>query len=74
MSIQLANRLIKYPTGIIEDVLFKIDKFIFLVDFVILDIDEDIEIPLILGWPFLATIKDIIDVSDGRLVLRVRDE
>ncbi|XP_027338067.1 uncharacterized protein LOC113852002 [Abrus precatorius] len=74
MSIQLADRSIKYPRGIIEDVLVKVDKFIFPVDFVIFDMDEDTEVPLILGRPFLATAKAIIDVSDGKLILRVGDE
>ena len=74
MSIQLADRSVKYPKGIIEDVLVKVDKFIFPVDFVILEMDEDIEVPLILGRPFLATARAIIDVSDGKLVLRVGDE
>ena len=71
MSIQLADRSIKYPRGIIEDVLVKIDKFIFPVDFVILDMDEDVNVPLILGRPFLATAKAIIDVHDGKLILMV---
>ena len=52
----------------------KIDKWIFHVDFVILDVGEDLEIPLILSRPFLATSKAIIVVSDGRMVLRVGDE
>ncbi|CAH9074071.1 unnamed protein product [Cuscuta epithymum] len=55
MCIQLADRSVKYPQGIIEDVLVKVDKFIFPVDFVILDMDQDREVPLILGRPFLAT-------------------
>ncbi|XP_027333518.1 uncharacterized protein LOC113848267 [Abrus precatorius] len=70
MSIQLADRSIKYPRGIIEDVLVKVDKFIFPVDFVILDMDEDTNVPLILGRPFLATTGAIIDVRDGKLILR----
>ncbi|KAK5812103.1 hypothetical protein PVK06_027511 [Gossypium arboreum] len=43
ISILLADRSIKYPRGIIEDVLIKVDKFIFPVDFVALDMDEDVE-------------------------------
>ncbi|XP_027348103.1 uncharacterized protein LOC113859562 [Abrus precatorius] len=70
LSIQLADRSIKYPRGIIEDVLVKVDKFIFPVDFVILDMDEDIDVPLILGRPFLPTAWAIIDVRDGKLILR----
>ncbi|KAK5771712.1 hypothetical protein PVK06_047952 [Gossypium arboreum] len=74
MSIQLADKTIRFPRGIIEDVLVKIDKFIFLVDFVLLDIEEDSNVPLILGRPFLATARTIIDVGTGELTLRVGDE
>ncbi|KAK5802387.1 hypothetical protein PVK06_029977 [Gossypium arboreum] len=74
MSIQLADKTIRFPRGIIEDVLVKIDKFIFPVDFIVLDIEEDSKNPLILGRPFLATAKTIIDVGTGELTLRVGDE
>ena len=57
----------------IEDVLIKVDKFIFSVDFIVLDMEEDKEIPIILGRPFLATSKAIVDVQWGELKLRVRD-
>ncbi|KAA3474964.1 Transposon Ty3-I Gag-Pol polyprotein [Gossypium australe] len=43
MSVQLADRTIRYPRGVIEDVLVKIDKFMFFVDFVVLDMDEGSE-------------------------------
>ena len=74
MNIQLVDRSIRYPRGIIEDVLVKIDKFIFPIDFVVLDMEEDSDIPLILGRPFLATARTIIDVGTGELTLRVVDE
>ncbi|KAK5836016.1 hypothetical protein PVK06_011753 [Gossypium arboreum] len=74
MSIQLTNKTIRFPWGIIEDVLVKIDKFIFPVDFIVLDIEEDSNTPLILGRPFLSTVKAIIDVGTGELTLRVGDE
>ncbi|NAW06097.1 retroviral-like aspartic protease, partial [Salmonella sp. gx-f8] len=74
MSIQLADKTVRFPKGIIEDVLVKIDKFIFPVDFVILDIEEDSNVPLILGRPFLATARTIIDVGTSELTLRVGDE
>ncbi|KAK5846863.1 hypothetical protein PVK06_003164 [Gossypium arboreum] len=74
MSIQLADKTIRFPRGIIEDVLVKVDKFIFPVDFVVLDIEEDNNTPLILGSPFLSTAKTIIDVGTGELTLRVGDE
>ncbi|KAA3483471.1 Transposon Ty3-I Gag-Pol polyprotein [Gossypium australe] len=74
MSIQLADKTVRIPRDIIEDVLVKIDKFVFSVDFVVLDMDEDNKIPLILGRPFLATAKTKIDVATGELILRVGDE
>ncbi|XP_016732546.1 uncharacterized protein [Gossypium hirsutum] len=74
MSIQLVDKSIKYPKGIVEDMLVKVDKFIFPVDFVILDMGEDVEVPLILGRPFLATTRIVIDVGNGKLVLKVGDE
>ncbi|XP_075499265.1 uncharacterized protein LOC142537653 [Primulina tabacum] len=67
MSLQLVDRFVKYPWGVIEDVLVKIDKFIFPADFVVLDMEEDMEMPLILGRPFLATGKALIDVQEGKL-------
>lgn len=45
-----------------EDVLVKVDKFIFPTDFIILDCEVDKEIPIILGQPFLATGRTLIDV------------
>ena len=74
MSIQLADKTIRFPRGIIEDVLVKTDEFIYPVDFVVLDMEEDSNIPLILGRPFLATARTIIDVGTGELTLRVGDE
>ncbi|XP_073133382.1 uncharacterized protein [Henckelia pumila] len=74
MSLQLADRSIKYPRGIIEDVLVKVDKFIFLVDFVVLDMEKDLDMPLILGRHFLAIGKALIDVQKGELLLRVGEE
>nr|GEW78134.1 DNA-directed DNA polymerase [Tanacetum cinerariifolium] len=74
MSIQLADRSIKYPIGICENLLVKISKFIFLVDFVVLEMDEDELVSIILGRPFLATARAVIDVHEGKLSLRVRSE
>ncbi|KAJ9541698.1 hypothetical protein OSB04_028204 [Centaurea solstitialis] len=74
ITLQLADRTIKYPYGVIEDVLVKVDRFYFPVDFVVLDMEEDRHIPLILGRPFLATGRALIDVEGGKLTLRVGDE
>ena len=58
----------------IEDVLVKVDKFIFPINFVILDFEADRTCPLILGRPFLNTDKALIDVHKGKLTLRAGDE
>ncbi|XP_070005935.1 uncharacterized protein [Nicotiana sylvestris] len=60
--------------GIIDDVLVRVDKFILLADFVILDCDVDYEVPIILGRPFFATRNALIDVKDGELTFRVGDK
>ncbi|GKD15982.1 DNA-directed DNA polymerase [Tanacetum coccineum] len=69
MSLELANRSIQYPRGIAENVLIKIDKFILPIDFVILDMREDSKIPIILGRPFLATARAMIDVFNKKIML-----
>ncbi|XP_020236625.1 uncharacterized protein LOC109816146 [Cajanus cajan] len=74
MTLQLADRSIKYPHGIVEDLLVKVDKFWFPVDFVVMDMEEDSEVPLILGRPFMKTAKVIIDVDDGKLKVRVHGD
>lgn len=61
-TLELADRSHAYHEGKIEDVLVKMDKFIFPVDFIVLDFEVDKEVPIILGRPFLATKKTIIDV------------
>ncbi|GJT26081.1 reverse transcriptase domain-containing protein, partial [Tanacetum coccineum] len=52
LIVELADMMVKYPKGIVENVLVGIGKFVFLVDFVILDMPKDIKVPLILGRPF----------------------
>ncbi|GKE17579.1 homeodomain-like protein, partial [Tanacetum coccineum] len=65
---------VKYPKGISENVLVGIGKFVFPVDFIILDMPEDIKVPLILGRPFLSTARDKIDVFKKKITLRVGEE
>ncbi|XP_073051271.1 uncharacterized protein [Primulina eburnea] len=74
MSLQLDDRSVKHPRGVKEDVLVKVGNFTFPTDFVVLDMEEDREMPLILGRPFLATGKAVIEVQEGKLILRVRKE
>ncbi|XP_057432471.1 uncharacterized protein LOC130725241 [Lotus japonicus] len=74
MMLQLADRSIVAPWGVVEDVLVRVGVFEFPVDFVIIDMDEDSKIPLILGRPFLATSQAKINVGKGTISLRVADE
>src|SRR3954468_12860242 len=74
MTLQFADHSVKKPYGIVEDVLVKVDKFVFPVDFVILEMPEDEEIPLILGRPFLETGRCMIDIENGTMTLKVYDE
>ena len=57
----------------VEDVLVKVDKFIFLMDFVVMFIEEDNEVPLILNRPFMKTTRVIVDVDEGKLKTRAQD-
>lgn len=70
MTIQLVDRSVKQPVGILEDVPIMIDRYFIHEDFVILDI----EVPIILGRPFMATTGTIIDVRRGKLVMEIIDE
>ncbi|GKC74168.1 reverse transcriptase domain-containing protein, partial [Tanacetum coccineum] len=62
------------PKGIAENVLVRIDKFIFPVYFIVLDMLEDIKTPLILGRPFLSTAHAKIDVFKRKITLRVGND
>ncbi|XP_070018313.1 uncharacterized protein [Nicotiana sylvestris] len=74
MRLQMVNRNMKRPLGVIEDVLVRVDKFILPADFVILDCKIDYEVLIILGRPFLAMGKALCDVEARELTFRVGDE
>ena len=74
ITLQMADRSMARPEGILEDVLVKVGKFVFLVDFVVMKMEEDTQVPLLLGRPFLAIRADLIDVQKGELTVRVGDE
>ncbi|GKC90201.1 putative reverse transcriptase domain-containing protein [Tanacetum coccineum] len=74
LTMELADKTVKYPKGITENVLLGIGKFVFLIDFIILDMLEDIKVPLIFGRPFLSTAHAKIDVFKRKITLRVGDE
>ncbi|GJU12997.1 putative reverse transcriptase domain-containing protein [Tanacetum coccineum] len=71
LTVELADRTVKYPKGIAENVLVGIGKFTFPIDFIILDMPEDVKVPLILGRPFLSTAHAKIDVYKRKITLRL---
>ncbi|XP_058005391.1 uncharacterized protein LOC131181359 [Hevea brasiliensis] len=74
ISLQLTDRSIKYLVGILENVSLKVGKFFILVDFIVLEMEEDVRMPIILRRPFLATAGANIDVKNGKLKLTMEEE
>lgn len=70
MRLLMEDRTVKKPMGILYDMLVKVEKFIFPSDFVILDYGVDFEVPIILGRPFLATGRTLVDIEKGPLKFR----
>ncbi|XP_042051282.1 uncharacterized protein LOC121796516 [Salvia splendens] len=70
ITLQMMDKSVKFPNGLLENVLVRVNDFIFPVDFVVLDMKEDPNVPLILGRPFLATGRALIDVTKGELTFR----
>ncbi|GKB16571.1 mitochondrial proton/calcium exchanger protein-like protein isoform X1 [Tanacetum coccineum] len=74
LIVELADRTAKYLKGIVENMLVGIGKFVFPVDFIILDMPEDVKVPLILGRPFLSTAHAKIDVFKRKITFKVGKE
>ncbi|GJV17943.1 reverse transcriptase domain-containing protein [Tanacetum coccineum] len=70
VRLALASNSHIYPLGVVEDVLVEVTSFVYLVDFMILDIKEDVNKPLILGTPFLTTARAEIKFDKGTISLR----
>ena len=77
ITLSLADRSVKIPKGIVDDVLVKINKFYYPVDFVVLKTEqssnEPNHVPIILGRPFLATANAIINCRNGIIQLTFGD-
>ena len=73
ITLSLADRSVKIPKGIVEDVLVKVDKLYYPVDFIVLDTEPIANgpnhVPIILGRPFLATANAIINCRNGVMQL-----
>ncbi|GJZ76392.1 MAK10-like protein [Tanacetum coccineum] len=70
IRLSLANHSYIDPLGIAEDVLVDVAGFVYLMDFVILDIKEDEHLPLILGIPFLTMVRAKIKFDKGSMTLK----
>lgn len=71
---QLADRSIRYPEGVLPDVPIQVGDLWIFVDFVVIDMEEDDKILIILGHPFLATYNAVIDVKNRKISLLVGDD
>ena len=74
IMLQLVDRSLAKPDGIIEDVLVQVASLIFPMDFVILDFEADPIVLFILERPFLAIEKSLIDVETGKMTMRAHDK
>lgn len=74
MTLKLANKSIIHRSRIYEYVLVKVDKLLFPIDFFVANIEEDGDVPLILGKPFMKITGMVIDINDRLMKFRVQDE
>ncbi|XP_070026329.1 uncharacterized protein [Nicotiana sylvestris] len=74
VSLQLADQTMSIPEVIIEDILVRVDKFVFPVDFIVVDMEVNKEVPLILGRPFLCISRAILDIYEGQRMPRGGNE
>ncbi|XP_006584191.1 uncharacterized protein [Glycine max] len=74
MTLQLVARSITRPYGVIEDVLVRVKHFTFPANFTVMDIEEDSEIPLILGRPFMLTTSCMVDMRKRKLEMGIADQ
>ncbi|XP_021727822.1 uncharacterized protein LOC110694935 [Chenopodium quinoa] len=71
ITLQLADRTVRLPLGILEDVSVQVGRVFVPWDFVVMEMEENSRVPLILGRPFLNTARVVIDMKEGRLTLNV---
>ncbi|MGG6712835.1 UNVERIFIED_CONTAM: hypothetical protein ITH36_24740, partial [Salmonella enterica subsp. enterica serovar Weltevreden] len=74
IALQLVDMSVKIPRGVVEDVLVQVDKYVLPADFVVLDVIPRGPSPILLGRPFLATGRFMIDCETGEATVRVFDE
>ena len=74
ICLSMADKSITYPLGILENVPTKVGKFVIPADFMVLEMEEDLEIPILFGRPFFMTVGAIIDMKRGKITLEVDNE
>ncbi|KAK4717923.1 hypothetical protein R3W88_016261 [Solanum pinnatisectum] len=74
MRLLMADRIVKRLIGVLQDVLVKLESFIFSADFVILDCEVDFKVSIILGRPFLATRRALVNMEKGQMKFRLNNE
>ncbi|XP_021754434.1 uncharacterized protein LOC110719750 [Chenopodium quinoa] len=74
ISLQMANRTSRLSKGVVEDVIVTVGELVFPIDFVVMDMQEDHQISIIFGCPFLATSQALIDVPKGQVTIRAQDK
>ncbi|XP_047259861.1 uncharacterized protein LOC124892682 [Capsicum annuum] len=74
MRLVMADRSVNWPIGILHDVLVNVADFTLPPDFVVLNCDVDFEVPIILGRPFLATRRVIVDIELNELNCLLNDK
>ncbi|XP_016192630.1 uncharacterized protein LOC107633529 [Arachis ipaensis] len=71
ISLEMEDKSLKRAYGMVKNVLIKVEDLYLPANFVILDTGMDRDDSIILGRPFLATAKALIDVDKGELILRL---
>ena len=71
MFVQLVDSTVRHPEGIVENIYVRIRNCFILADFVVLNMDGDLGLDLILGRPFLSSVKARIDVGSGEVQFRI---
>eukprot|EP00257_Ricinus_communis_P020552 XP_015579803.1 uncharacterized protein LOC107261909 [Ricinus communis] len=74
ISLQLADRSVKFPLGILEDVPLRVGNFFIPCDYMVMEMEEDVQVPIIIGRPFLATAGATIDIKNRKITFEVGDE
>jgi hypothetical protein len=74
MCLQLADKLVRYPAGIAENIPIKIQNFFIPIDFVVLYMEVNTKTPLILGRPFLSMSNAHIDVGAEEFQLNINGQ